>query len=98
MNEYILLYPLYSPNALQIVGNPPTIDTQNQYQVTQFEGLPTGATDESSDGTDESFEEGDGGGDGDEDVGEETDSDFWQSIIDYFGICEGSGKIKAKTN
>lgn len=95
MKEYVLLYPFYSSNALQ-----PTIDIQNRYEVTQFEDSPTGATDETSDGADEvdgadgadgSYEEGDG----DEDVGEESGSDFWQSVIDYFGICEGKNKIKA---
>lgn len=63
-------------------------------------------TDETNEGSDESYEESDeneegneggsedGGGDGDEDedVGEETGTDFWQSLIDYFGICEGSNK------
>lgn len=80
-----MLYPSHSPNALQFV-NPPSIDIQNQYEASQFENFPTGAADETSDGTDGSFEEGGG----DENVGEETGSDFWQSFIDYFGICEGS--------
>lgn len=55
-------------------------DDQKQYVVVQVD-----ARDETS--------EGDGGGDGvGENVGEESGSEFWQSFIDYFGICEGKGK------
>lgn len=47
---------------------------------------------ENEDGDENEDENGDGNEDGDEDVGEETGTDFWQSLIDYFGICEGSNK------
>lgn len=64
----------------------------------------TDDTDEMNEGSDELSEEGDenengnedgedGDGDEDEDVGEETSTDFWQSLIEYFGICEGSKKV-----
>lgn len=78
MNQYILLYPSISSNT----GNVPM--TENQNDVTQFEEAPTDARDETRDGDDGSFEEGAG------DFG--GDSDFWQSFIDYFGICNGSRK------
>lgn len=92
-----MLYPYYSPNNLQF-GN---LNLQSQVSSTDD-------TDETNETTDELTEEDDGEGDengdsngdgdsdgdedGDEDVGEEMYTDLWQSIIDYFGICEGSNK------
>lgn len=98
MNGYVLLYPSYFSNALQFESLS-TNNIQKPYGIAQFEDSPAGDTDESTEGAEESFEEGgdadadgdsDGDGDGDEDVGEETFTDFWQSLIDYFGICEGN--------
>lgn len=97
------LYPSLYSNGLQFPST-----TTNNIQIGQTENLSTDDSDETNEGSDESYEEsdedenenedgdgdenGDGSEDGDEDVGEETGTDFWQSLIDYFGICEGSNQ------
>lgn len=93
MNGYVLLYPSYFSNVLQFESTL-TNKIQKPHGIAQFEDSSAGDTDESTEGTEQLFEEGgdangDSDGDGDEDVGEETYTDFWQSLIDYFGICGG---------
>lgn len=101
VNGYVLLYPFYSPNTLQF-AIPSTSNIQHLNGVELIEQLQSdaGETDEMNEGSHELSEEShenengneDGDEDGDEDVGEETGTDFWQSLIEYFGICEGSRK------
>lgn len=62
---------------------------QNQFGIAQFEGSPTGDTDESSEGIEGSIEESDG--DSDEDVGENGDED---GDGDVDGDGDGDGDIE----
>lgn len=84
-NSYILLYPTFLPSAFHYENLAIITAEQHQCGVYKIQQPLNGATGEQSDEPYEPIDEGDG----DEDVGEETSDDIWQSLIDYFGICEG---------